>query len=164
MIRVHLTPSEIAICNYVGKYRNHITSKHGTERKQDQRQDGEQMSIRGVLTEYAVSKFLNLHFDLNCEFRKFGADLVTAKGKTVDVKCTSTEGGNLNAVAWSEQKPCDVFVLTEIRHSHVLIVGWINAVDFLRDHNKRDVGNGPFYSVPQSQLIPFRERDDKETL
>lgn len=164
MIRVHLTQSEVAICNYVGKYRNHITSQHGTERKQDQRQDGEQMSIRGVLTEYAVSKFLNLHFDLNCEFRKFGADLVTAKGKTVDVKCTTQEGGNLNAVLWSGQKPCDVFVLTEIRHSHVLIVGWIGTDEFLRDHNKRDVGNGPFYSVPQSQLRPFRENNDKEAL
>jgi len=164
MIRVHLTPSEIAICNYVGKYRNHITSQHGTERKQDQRQDGEQMSIRGVLTEYAVSKYLNLHFDLNCEFRKFGADLVTQKGSTIDVKCTSTNGGNLNAVAWSENKPCDVFVLTEILHSHVLIVGWISADEFLQERNKRDVGNGPFYSVPQSQLKPFRELDDKKAL
>ena len=164
MIRVHLTESEIRICNYIGKYRNYITSQLGKERKQDQTQDGEQMSIRGVLTEYAVSKYLNLHFDLNCDFRKFGADLTTAKGKTIDVKCTSKDGGNLNAVVWSERKPCDVFVLTEIRHSHVLIVGWISRDDFLNDHNKRDVGNGEFYSVPQSQLKPFTEADDKKTL
>jgi hypothetical protein len=164
MIRVHLTPSEIAICNYVAKYRDHETSQHAEERIQHKKMDALQLLTNGTIAEYAASKYLNLHFDLNCEFRKFGADLVSSKGKTIDVKCTSKEGGNLNAVVWSANKPCDIFVLTEIRHSHVLIVGWIDRDEFLRDHNKRDVGNGPFYSVPQSQLKQFKERDDKEAL
>jgi hypothetical protein len=164
MIRVKLSASEIAICNYVGKYRNHITSQHGTERKQDQSQDGLQMSINGVITEYAVSKFLNVHFDLNCDFRKFGADLISAKGATIDVKCATKEGGNLSAVFWSTDKPCDVFVLTEIHPLHVRIVGWISREDFLQDENIRDVGNGPFYSVPQSRLNHFHEHIDKKTL
>lgn len=158
MIRVHLSATEIHLCNQIGKLRNHITSKHGTERKQDQSQDGLQMSINGVITEYAVSKALNVHFDMNCDFRAFGADLISAKGNTIDVKCASKEGGNLNAVGWSEKKMADIFVLTEIRHSHVLLVGWIDAKSFLRDENKRDVGNGPFYSIPQSQLNPFHEK------
>lgn len=164
MIGVKLSPSEIAICNYVGKYRNYITSQHGKDKQQDQKQDGEKMSIIGVITEYAVAKFLNLNFDLNCDYRKFGADLVTQSGKTIDVKCTQIQGGNLNAVGWSVNKPCDVFVLTEIRFSQVAIVGWIDRGSFLTETNKRDVGNGPFYSVPQSKLVAFNELNDKKAL
>jgi len=164
MIRVPITTSELAICTYVGKYRNHISSQYIKDRRQDKSQDGIDILVNGVLTEYAVSKFLNLHFDLNCEFRKFGADLISAKGATIDVKCTTKIGGNLNAVVWSAQKPCDVFVLTEIRHSHVLIVGWIDRESFLRNENKRDVGNGDFYSVQQSKLTPFKELNDQKTL
>ena len=113
------------------------------------------MSIHGVITEYAVSKFLKLPFDLNCDFRKFGADLITRKGKTIDVKCTSKIGGNLNAVVWSNTKPVDAFVLTEIHTTCVRIIGWISSKDFLVKENLFDVGNGEYYSVSQSELIPF---------
>ena len=123
MIRLTLTQSEIDICTYVGTYRNHITSQQGTERKQDASLDSLQMSINGVITEYAVAKVLNLHFDVDCTFRKFGADLITHKNKTIDVKSTMTHGGNLNAVFWSEQKGADIFILTEILNRAIGIVG-----------------------------------------
>ena len=109
------------------------------------------------LTEYAVSKYLKLPFDLNCDFRKFGADLVTRKGKKIDVKCAKTIGGNLNAVAWSNTKPVDVFVLTELHTSCVRLIGWIYREDFLVEENLVDIGNGHYYSVKPSQLTPFYE-------
>lgn len=154
-IEVPLSETEVMVCNYIGKLRNHVTSQHANDRKQDQTLDGVQISINGVITEYAVSKFLQLPFDLNCNYRKFGADLVTRKGKTIDVKCTSKVGGNLNAVVWSGKKPVDAFVLTEIHNTCVRIIGWINSKDFLIDENLFDVGNGEYYSVRQSELIPF---------
>jgi len=154
-IDVPLTASEIMVCNYIGKLRNYVTSKHAQDRKQDKTQDGVQMSINGVLTEYAVSKYLKLPFDLNCDFRKFGADLVTRKGKKIDVKCASKIGGNLNAVVWSGTKPVDVFVLTELHTSCVRVIGWIYRDDFLVEQHLIDVGNGAYYSVKPSQLTPF---------
>ena len=154
-IEVPLSETEVMVCNYIGKLRNHVTSQHANDRKQDQTLDGVQISINGVITEYAVSKFLQLPFDLNCNYRKFGADLVTRKGKTIDVKCTSKVGGNLNAVVWSGKKPVDAFILTEIHNTCVRIIGWINSKDFLIDENLFDVGNGEYYSVRQSELIPF---------
>lgn len=159
-----ITPSEYAICHFIGKLRHQETSKHGTERRQDSRLDSLQMSIDGVITEYAVAKALGLFFDIDCEYRKFGADLISRKGNLIDVKSTKEPGGNLNAVGWSESKPVDVFVLTEIRPTHVRIVGWIDRESFLQDENIRDVGNGPFYSLPQSSLIPFDEKFYKATL
>jgi hypothetical protein len=164
MIRVKFTRTEFEIITFIGKMRHAITSAQGKERKQDQRLDGEQMAINGVLTEYAASKALNLHFDLNCDFRKFGADLVSRRGATIDVKSTFHAGGNLNAVGWSGGKPAEIFVLTEIHHAHVLIVGWIHRDDFLRDENIRDVGNGSFYSVPQSKLNLFYEQESAKAL
>jgi len=164
MIRYSLTQSELDICTYVGKYRNHITSAQGTERKQDASLDGLQMSINGVITEYAVAKALNLHFDVDCTFRKFGADLVTHKGRTVDVKSTMTHGGNLNAVFWSEQKGADIFILTEILASAVGIVGWIPREQFLVPAYVKDVGNGEFYSMPQSKLLPIDDFIKLKTL
>lgn len=158
------TVTELEICWFIGKKRYEITSQQGTERKQDPTQNALQMSVDGVITEYAVAKTLNLNFDLNCDFRKFGADLTLSDGKTIDVKSTSTPGGNLNAVKWSVEKPCDFFVLTEIRSSHVRIVGTIARDNFLQPENLVDVGRGAFYSVPQSVLKPFDEKYYKETL
>ena len=163
-LRQSLTVTELDVCMYIGKLRHSITSKQGTERKQDDRQNSLQLSINGVITEYAVAKTLNLNFDLNCDFRKFGADLITADGRTIDVKSTTTAGGNLNAVGWSVEKPCDVFVLTEIHPTHVRIVGWIGRKKFLQPENLRDVGHGGFYFVPQSALNAFDEKYYKETL
>jgi len=152
------TVTEIDICSFIGKKRHEITSKYGKERKQDETQNSLQMSIDGVITEYAVAKTLNLTFDLNCDFRKFGADLTLNDGRTIDVKSTYTVGGNLNAVIWSVGKPCDFFVLTEIRSSHVRIVGSIGREKFLRPENLINVGRGEFYSVAQSALKPFDEK------
>ena len=156
-VEVPLTSSEIMVCNYIGRLRNHVTSQHAKDRIQDKTQDSVQISVNGVLTEYAVSKYLKLPFDLNCDFRKFGADLVTRKGKKIDVKCAKTIGGNLNAVAWSGKKPVDVFVLTELHTSCVRLIGWIYREDFLIEENLVDIGNGQYYSVKPSQLTPFYE-------
>lgn len=155
MIRVTFSPSEIEICQMIGKLRHAKTSAHGTEMKQDQSKNSLQMSIDGVFTEYAVSKVLNVHFDMNCEYRKFGADLVTSKKNKVDVKSTYKVGGNLNAVLWSNSKPADIYVLTEIRPTFINVVGWISKDDFIKDENIINVGNGDFYSIPQSYLEPL---------
>lgn len=155
MIEVVLTETEIAICTYIGEMRNHITSQHAKDRLQDKSQDGVLISVRGAITEYAVAKHLGLFFDLNCDFRKFGADLISKKGKTIDVKCANRAGGSLNAVRWSEAKPVDLFILTEIDGHTVRLIGYIKSEDFLVKENLADVGNGEFYSIPQSCLTPF---------
>jgi hypothetical protein len=35
------------------------------------------------------------------------------------------------------------------------MVGWIYSQDFLTENNKMDVGNGEYYTVNQTELIPF---------
>jgi len=157
MIRLYLTSSEIEICHYIGKYRNAITSKQGVDRKQDQAKDNLQISIDGVISEYAVAKALNVNFDLNCDYRKFGADLKSRKGNQIDVKSTTTIGGNLNAVIWSERKSADIFILTEIHSSFVGLIGWIDKERLLIPENIKNVGYGDYYSISQSKLFSLDE-------
>lgn len=158
MIRVQFSQTEIALCQQIGKLRNEKTAQHATDRIQDKRQNSVDISINGVFAEYAVSKLLNLHFDLNCDYRNFGADLISHKGARIDVKCAIKEGGNLNAVLWSNGKPADIYILTELHYSHIRVIGWIHKDKFITNENLRDVGNGPFYSIAQKYLTPFNEK------
>jgi hypothetical protein len=163
-INIYLTKTEHDICCYIGKMRHTITSQNVPDNKKDAKQDSTQLCIDGVITEYAVAKVLNLNFDFNCDFRKFGADLMTADGRALEVKSTKTIGGNLNAVKGSAAKPAAIFVLTEIHATHVRLVGWIGRARFLHPDNLKNVGRGEFYSVPQSVLYPFDEKYYKKTL
>jgi hypothetical protein len=151
---VKLSDTEINIINLIGTTRYNITSQQGTERKQSGA-NALNMSIDGVFSEYAVAKYMNVHFDFNCDYRKFGPDLIGRKGKTIDVKSTRMKNGNLTAVSWSINKPADIFILTEIGMDFVDIVGWIERENFLIDSNLSDVGNGKFYMMPRNKLRLF---------
>lgn len=165
MIRVTLSLTELEILTFVGRLRHKITGNEGVEMLQDDTMNGEQASIDGVITEYAVARYLNLHLDLNCDYRKFGADLISKRGNLIDVKSTRRANGNLNAVGWSNGKCADIFVLTEILHSAVGIVGWIDRDALLHNDNVVVLKNRkPFYSVSRNKLNLFYEQADAKTL
>lgn len=158
MIIIDLSTTEMQIIEFIAALRYYETSSKGTERKQSSL-DSLQMGVDGVMSEYAVAKHYNIHFDMNCDYRKFGADLISQKGKTIDVKSTRKENGNLNAVGWSKSKPADIYVLTEIitneHQNKVKLIGWINKESFLIPEYISDVGNGDFYSMPAIRLNPI---------
>lgn len=162
--RVPLSATEHYLCQQIGELRHRITSRHGKDRQQEAALDGFSMSIEGVITEYATAKLLNLHFDMNCDYRAFGADLETRQGKTVDVKCVSKPGGDLNAVPWSANKAADIYILTEIYHDAVGVVGWCWGKEFLTPENLVSGRNGKFYSYPRSKLRPIDEHVRKTPL
>jgi hypothetical protein len=162
-MKIYLTITEMQVLEFVAGRRYEITSSRTTEMIQSSKRPF-QIVLDGVWGEYAVSKMLNLHFDLNCDYRKFEADLTSHKGNFIDVKSTTTEGGNLNAVGWSRTKPADIFILCEIHHDHVDVIGWIDRHTFLVEDNIYDIGNGPFYSLPQKYLKPLNEFNPKKTL
>jgi hypothetical protein len=157
MITILFTKTELQILDYVATRRYIETSSKGKEMQQDTSRSPWQICLDGVYGEYAVGKHYNLFFDLNCDYRKFGADFVRTNGLKIDVKSTRTTGGPLNATKWSVKKPADTFILTEIYDDFVNIIGWVDRVTFLKDDNIFDVGNGPFYSLPQKFLTPINE-------
>ncbi len=141
------------------------TSKYGKEKKQSDKILPRDMVRQGVYTEYAVSKYLNVYFDLNCDYREFGPDLISSDGALIDVKSTKTKGGPLNAHKDTTDKPGDIFIATEIDENDVVtIIGFIERENFLTKENLRDVGKGFFYSVPQKVLKRFRGFQYKKSL
>ena len=156
-MKIFFTVTEMQVLEFLASRRYEITSSRGKEMIQSNQRPF-QIVLDGVWGEYAVAKMLNLNFDLNCDYRKFEADLISSKGKTIDVKSTNKEGGNLNAVGLSRTKPADVFVLCQIHHDHVNVIGWVDRNSFLVDDNIYDIGNGPFYSLPQKDLNEFKPK------
>jgi hypothetical protein len=158
MIDVPLSRTEIEILEIVGRVRMRESSKHGKDATQNTGSTSEEKNISGAVSEFAVAKYWNLAFDLDCTFKKGRAvDLVLHSGKTIDVKCCERHGtGALNAVGWSDTKFADLFILTEYHRENrghfVRIVGWIPRDIFIDNRNKKSGQNTgvPFYSLPRS--------------
>ena len=142
-MKIYFTLSEMQVLEFIASRRYEITASRGKEMIQSSQRPF-QIVLDGVWSEYAVAKMLNLNFDLNCDYRKFEQDLTSHKGSTIDVKSTNKEGGNLNAVGWSRTKPADIFVLCEIHHDHVKVIGWVDRESFLTEDNIFDIGKQKF--------------------
>ena len=156
MIKVKLSKTELEMATLHGKLRYRECRLHGQEYIQDRNADSMHISIIGSITEYAVAKYLNVFFDMNCDMRyPFPPDLISKSGNTIDVKCTTKRGGHLNSVIRSVHKPADIYILTEYKEPIIYIVGWVERQKFLIDSNIRDVGNGPYYCMPQARLNKF---------
>lgn len=153
MIAIKFTDTELSILDYVAHLRYTKTNEHGTEFIQSSKNPRD-IVRHGVYTEYAVAKYLNVFFDLNCDFRKFAEDLCTNLGTKIDVKSTEKEGGPLNATRNAIKKPADIFIHTEIDEEKkcVKIVGYIERDELLKRININDIGNGYYYRMSQALL------------
>lgn len=157
-MKIKLTDSELRICQFVGMMRYHTTSRACEEQIQSDLNPLD-ITIEGVIGEYCVSKHLNLHFSLDTDLRvEWGADLVTYKGKTIDVKTTRKKGGNLNATLTSANKNFDIYVLCELESDGCNIVGWIAKNKFITPENIVEGKKGAYYTISRDKLITTFER------
>ena len=152
MIKIALTDSEVEICSLIGQIRHMKTSAQCAEQIQSNL-DPVQISIDGVLSEYIVAKHKGLFLDLNCEVRKFGADLIS-NGKKIDIKSTRKEGGDLNIRITHKDKDYDFYVLVELtENDNGIIVGYISRDNAIKDENIVVNPNGnPYYKISRSML------------
>lgn len=167
MIDVPLSRTEIEILEIIGRVRMRESSRHGKDATQNSSSTSEEKNIAGAVSEFAVAKYWNLAFDLDCTFTKGRAvDLVLHSGKTVDVKCCERHGtGSLNAVGWSDTKFADLFILTEYhrqdRGHFVRLIGWIDRAGLVNNRNfrtGRETGV-PFYSLPRSCIYAITPKN-----
>lgn len=156
MIKIGLTDSEVEICSMIGQIRHLKTSAQCAEQIQSNL-DPVQISIDGVLSEYIVAKHKGLFLDLNCEVRKFGADLIS-NGKKIDIKSTRKEGGDLNIRITHKDKDYDFYVLVELtQNDNGIIVGYISRDNAIKDENIVVNPNGnPYYKISRNQLKPLK--------
>lgn len=156
MTKIGLTDSEVEICHMIGKIRHLKTSAQCAEQIQSNL-NPEQISIDGVLSEYMVAKYKGLFLDLNCEVRKFGADLIS-NGKKIDIKSTRKSGGDLNIRITHKDKDYDFYVLVELtEHDNGIIVGYISRENAIKDENVVVNPNGnPYYKISRELLKPLK--------
>lgn len=165
-MNITFSNTEMIILDLMAHLRYLKTSENAAEQIQDYSLSPREIVRRGVYTEYAVSKYMNVFFDLNCDYRKFGADLISNLGSAIDVKSTTHKGGPLNAKSNATKKPGDIFICTEINDNDVVtIVGFIDRESFLKQENiKQGKYKGFYYSVPQHVLKKFRGFQYPQTL
>lgn len=153
------TQTEKEILDIVSEYRFKITSSIATDASQDDYFSPEEKNRRGVFSEYAVSKYLNLHFNLNCDFRTdFGPDLVFRNGTTVDVKCTHHINGGIATVPWTEKKDGDIFVGCYAPNdlSFVEIFGYVKRENLINPKREKFNKNGKsFFLIPRTEIEKF---------
>jgi hypothetical protein len=158
MVKINLTDTEVEICKIIGNIRNIKTSALCAEQIQSNK-DPMQISVDGVLSEYIVAKHKSWFFDLNCEVRKFGADLIAPTGHKIDVKSTRKIAGDMNVRITHQHKDYDFYVLVELdSNDNGTIVGIASRDVVIQDENKKVSGitGQEYYCVSRSKLKEWK--------
>lgn len=153
MNEVILTEHELISCKLIGMLRQHANiTANIIDRKHDTRESID-ISIDGVIGEYAFSKWQNVHMSL-CTSPRSGSFDFLVKTTRVDIKCTRFQSGHL--VAGLRVNPdVDLYVLAILEKNKVLFPGWLRKEDLIKDENIKDLGRGRCYAVPSQNLKPW---------
>jgi hypothetical protein len=137
----------------IGQIRNIQTSRLCAEQIQSSL-DPVLISEDGVMSEYIIAKHKKWFFDLNCEVRKFGADLITPTGHKIDVKSTRRIGGDMNVRITHKDKDYDYYVLVELKEQSGIIVGIAPRSVVIDDSNicVGSITGEKYYKVSRAKL------------
>lgn len=153
MIEIFLTETEYYICKMIGQIRTAQTSKLCAEQIQSSL-DPALINEDGVMSEYIVAKYKKWFFDLDCDVRKFGADLVAPTGHKIDVKSTRRLNGDMNVRYTHKNKNYDYYVLVELRERSGIIVGIANRDKVINESNVAisSITGEKYYRLPREKL------------
>lgn len=140
----------------IGQIRNAQTSKLCAEQIQSNL-DPVLISEDGVMSEYIIAKHKKWFFDLNCDVRKFGADLITPTGHRLDVKSTRRLDGDMNVRITHKDKNYDYYVLVELRQQSGIIIGIAPRNVVIDDANisTSNITGEKYYRVKREKLKPW---------
>ena len=158
MSRIDLTEAELFICRTLGVMRR-STAMHKVLDQQMGKQDTWAIDIDGMVGEFCAAKYLNLCPDLTVGIRKGGADLVSHRGKTIDIKTTRHKNGRLLATLKKIESMCDTYVLIIVDDFGGEVIGWASKEELFHENNKTDLGHGMGYALNQDQLRKFIEKN-----
>jgi hypothetical protein len=150
-MRVDLNAGEMHVCRLIGFLRRSI-NLNKTKDQQVGKQDPWDIDMDGVIGEFCVAKVLNVCPDFSIHARSGGDDLVLTGGKTVDVKTTRHQQGNLLATLSKINSPSDIYVLAIVDDRGCEIEGWISKEDLFKKENIKNLGHGSTYFVAKEQL------------
>jgi len=149
-MKVTLEPSEVMICNLVGRMRSLIARGCGVRDAKKGPQDGSDADVVGVMAEFAFAKKYNVFPDLGLSPRSGGADGIIGS-KRYDIKATTHLNGRLLCTT-KTNNDVDIYVLAIVTGATVDFVGYATSEQLRREENLIDLGHGTGYGLSQDKL------------
>lgn len=162
-MNVTLNVAEQKLAKYLATEITRSCREHGIPNQQVSELDFDEISVDGFAAEIAYCKGMNLYPDLDV----YGSEIRPAfdcrwhDGRTVDVKHTSLEHGNLICPVGlnKERKQCDLYALVIGTMPNFRIVGHAYG-HVLFSSRIAPLPNGPAYRVMQEDLWMLEEDRD----
>ena len=154
-MRVNLNRHELFLCEYFGTMRRKNAMQFNHDR-QVSKQDPYEMDIDGFKGEYIVAKHLNIMVDFSINQKKNPVDLYTASGKSIDVKSTRNNKGDVYVTEYHRKSPCDFYILVVLDDTGGDIVGWVDK-DELFEYATLIGGNHPSYRYDRNRLNNIKQ-------
>ena len=157
---VELNPSEVLVCELIGRMRSHIARASQVKDQKIGQQDGSEADVMGMKAEYAFAKQFNVFPDLGLTPRSGSCDgkipLKDFRVVSYDIKSTHIRNGHL--LATKKVNPdVDMYVLCIVTDNQVDIKGYVKKESFIKPENLKTIGKVESYCLEQSQLQPFPE-------
>jgi hypothetical protein len=177
-----LTPKETEICVKIGKERNAKNLEKRTKNMNYSQRDDTQISIQGVVGEWAMCKMFGLPieiYDTTCRntFTEKRFDAVFPNGWTCDVKTTLYEV-ELRVTVWKINNPPNLYALLVIKNytkdmeydpslpPEVCFRGFVTSKELFRPEHLKMVRNYGrpmnYYCMSQNSLKTFEQICDQE--
>tara|TARA_R100001015_G_C4536039_1_gene101163 strand:- start:152 stop:622 length:471 start_codon:yes stop_codon:yes gene_type:complete len=151
---VELSPSEVLVCECIGRMRSLIARTANVKDQKIGQHDGSDADVMGFKGEYAFAKHFNVFPDLGLSPRSGSYDGVLKDFK-YDIKSTHIKNGHL--LATKKINPdVDIYVLCIVDNNLVDIKGYVKKEDFIITENLKTLGHGEGYCLNQSQLTQFK--------
>ena len=150
--KITLTEEELYICAIAGARRQIESVMDGRE---DQHgfdgYEGWTVHIEGVCGEFAVSKYLNVHFGFHCNTFTSGTDV-----GPYEVRTRSEHRYDL--LVRNRDDDDKIYIHVTGRAPHYVIRGWLRGHDAKKKKFAKDYGGRPTaYFVPEEHLNPVGE-------
>jgi hypothetical protein len=147
-----LTDEEQVIAKIIAGARTENNQKAGTFiPPRNARLTPEQIDLYGFGAELAFCRMFNVYPDFTTQIRSGGADCLSHKGNTIDVKWTSKQDGELLVKVSKKREEIDIFALVIGTFPTFTFVGFA-TVDDVFNAPITNYGHGDNYTLRQDQL------------
>ncbi len=152
-MKISITPHEREMLTLIARKRHSMNAAAKVTEAKVSNLDGEEITIDGIMGEYAVCKRYNVLFDISTLPRSGSYDCVI-NGKRIDVKSTRYPNGRL--IKTLKPNPdVDLYILAINYTDEVDLIGWMWAKDFVVPEHITDLGYVDIYCVERKKLNPF---------
>lgn len=148
---IELNDNEQMLARHIARRRFEVSRERGLRDGKRGDMTNEEVDLEGIAAELAFCKLANVYPDLNLDHTN-QVDALTRDGKSVDVKATRREDGQLLAVKWKSSDKVDFFVLMIGTFPKYRCAGFMPSTDLLRSERETNLGRGPVYAAAQDEL------------